>query len=220
MAERVDGATVVAAIGRAAKRMEEMREYLTGLDAAMGDGDLGITAAKGAAAVCEHLAATAPGEDLGKFIAGLGLVFNRAASSTMGTLIATALMRAGKEAGGLSSLDGTALARMLAAADRGIQERGKAALGDKTVIDALHPAAEAFAAAVARGDSLAAAGQALLAAARKGRDAVIPLQSKVGRAAWVGERTVGRPDPGTVLFVQMVEAVLDVEYSEPGSSLH
>ena len=219
MGETIAGAAVVAAVGRAVTRMEEMREYLTSLDAAMGDGDLGITVAKGAAAIREHLAATAPGEDLGKFIAGLGLVFNRAASSTMGTLIATALMRAGKEAGGLGSLDGTALVRMLRAADRGMQERGKAQPGDKTVIDALHPAAEAFAAAIARGDDLAAAGQAMLAAARAGRDAVIPLQSKVGRAAWVGERTVGLPDPGTVLFVQMVEAVLGVEYSEIGSTL-
>jgi dihydroxyacetone kinase len=146
------------------------------------------------------------------------MAINRAAPSTMGTLIATGLMRAGKEARGQASLEGPTLSRMLRAADAGVRERGKAQPGDKTLVDALHPAAEAFAGAIEAGESLAAAGQALLRAAREGRDAVIPLQSKIGRAAWVGERTAGQPDPGTVLFVQMVEAALGAEYSEPGST--
>ena len=133
-------------------------------------------------------------------------------------MIATALMRAGREARGLASLDRTTLAKMLSAADAGVQERGKAKPGDKTIVDALHPAAEAFAAAIERGDDLGSAGETLLNAAREGRDAVIPLRSQIGRAAWVGERTVGQPDPGTVLFVQVVEAILGVAHSDPGST--
>ena len=219
MRDKIDGAALVAAIARVAKRMEQLRDYLTGLDAAVGDGDLGITMSKGAAAVGEHLATDSPGDDLGRFLTRMGMVFSRAAPSTMGTLIATALMRAGKEANGLASLDGEALARMLRAADSGVQERGKASPGDKTIVDALHPAAEAFAEAIGRGDGLEAAAHAMLNAAREGRDAVIPLQSKVGRAAWVGERTIGRPDPGTVLLVQMIEAALGAEHSDPGSTL-
>jgi len=215
----VDGATVAVTAARVAERMDELQDYLTRLDAAMGDGDLGITASKGAAAIREYLSANPPGDDLGKFFLRMGMAYNRAAPSTMGTLIATALMRAGKEARGLASLDGATLAKMLLAADVGVRERGKAKPGDKTVVDALHPAAEAFAAAIERGDSLGAAGEAMLNAAREGRDAVIPMQSKIGRAAWVGERTVDQPDPGTVLFVQIVEAALGVEYSDPGSTL-
>jgi len=216
----VDGATVVAAVARVAGRMEELRDDLTRLDAAVGDGDLGITTSKGAAALQEYLSANPPGDDLGKFFSRMGMAFNRAASSTMGTLIATALMRAGKEARGLASLDGATLAKMLSAADAGVRERGKAKLGDKTIVDALHPAAEAFNEAVERGQDLDAAAAAMLQAAREGRDAVIPLRSKVGRAAWVGERTENEPDPGTVLLVQVLEAILDAEYSQPGSTLN
>ena len=179
---------------------------------------MGITTAKGARAVQDYLAGTPPGDDLGKFLSRMGMAYNRAAPSTAGTLIATALMRAGKEARGLASLDSETLARMLRAADAGVQERGKARPGDKTIVDALHPAAEAFATGIQRGDSLEAAGRAMLKAAREGRDAVIPLRSKIGRAAWVGERTENQPDPGTVLLVQILEALLDVAYSDPGST--
>ena len=208
MSELVDGAQIAAAVERVAARLPELRDELNQLDAAMGDGDLGITVAKGAVALQEYTAANPPGDDLGKYLAGLGMAFNKAASSTMGALTATALMRAGKEARGLRNLDAATLAKMLTAADAGVQERGKARPGDKTLVDALHPAAEAFAAAVAQGKTLHEAGEALLQAAREGRDAAIPLRSRMGRASWVGERTEGQPDPGMVLFVQVIEAIL------------
>ncbi|NLF02245.1 MAG: DAK2 domain-containing protein [Anaerolineales bacterium] len=218
MGDAIDGAALSAALGRVAAYMATQRDYLTRLDAAVGDGDLGLTIAKGGSALHEYLAANEPGDDLGKFLIGMGMAFNRAASSTMGTLIATALMRAGKEARGQATLDAPTLARMAQAADVGIQERGKAKPGDKTVVDALHPAAEALAGEIARGEGLTAAGQAALAAARQGRDAVIPSRSKIGRAAWVGERTEGQPDPGTVLFVHILEVLLSEALSEPGST--
>ncbi len=219
MAKTIDAADVTEAIKRVADELEALRGPLNQLDAAVGDGDLGITAFKGAAATREYLEANAPSDDLGKFLAGLGMAFNRAASSTMGALVATALMRAGKEARGLAELDGETLAQMLRAADVGIQERGKAKPGDKTVVDALHPAAEAFSASIEAGDSLEEAAAQLLDAARRGRDAVIPLRSKIGRASWVGERTENQPDPGTVLFVRVVETALGADHSEPGGSL-
>jgi dihydroxyacetone kinase len=207
MTHTISGDAVVEAAERAAARMHELRDTLTRLDAAVGDGDLGITASKGAAAVREYVAANEPGDDLGRFLAGMGMAFNRAAPGTMGTLIATALMRAGKEVRGRAALDAPALARMLEAADMGIQERGKAKPGDKTVIDALHPAAEAFSEAVEQGGGLSAAGDAMLQAAREGRDAIVPLRSQVGRASWVGERTENQPDPGAVLGVEILEAI-------------
>ena len=218
MAETISGAAVAAAVARVAERLGEVHDYLTRLDAAIGDGDLGITMAKGASALQDYVSANLPGDDLGKFLSRMGMAFNRAAPSTMGTLIATALMRAGKAARGLASLDEQSLAKMLSAANSGVQERGKAKPGDKTVVDALHPAAEAFAAAIERGDDLGAAAEMMLQAAREGRDAVIPLRSQIGRASWVGERTEGQPDPGTVLFVQVVEAILGVAHSDPGST--
>jgi dihydroxyacetone kinase len=208
-------AAVHAAVLRVADRVEGLRDTLNELDAAMGDGDLGISASKAAPAIREYVAANPPGDDIGKFLSGLGMAVNRVASSTMGTLTATALMRAGREAKGLSALNAETLARMLSAADAGMQERGKAQPGDKTILDALHPAAEAFASAVAGGATLADAGAAMLAAARAGRDAAVPLRSKVGRASWVGDRTAGLPDPGTVLFVHVMEALVRAAPSSP-----
>ncbi|WP_119066352.1 DAK2 domain-containing protein [Aggregatilinea lenta] len=210
---------IVAAIDRAADRMIELRDVLNRLDAALGDGDTGITVAKCAAGIKAYQVSAEPGDDLGNYLIKMGIAVNRAASSSLGTLIATALMRAGKEVQGAASLDEPALARMLLAADVGVQERGKAKPGDKTIVDALHPAAEAFNAAIDRGESLTTAAAQMLEAARQGRDAVIASRSKIGRAAWVGERTENQPDPGAVLLVQMVEAALEVEPSEPGSTL-
>ena len=76
------------------------------------------------------------------------------------------------------------------------------------MIDALHPAAVAFAAAIAEGKSAEEAGQAALAAAEAGRDRVTPLRSKIGRASWVGERTEGKVDPGCEALVVMLGALV------------
>jgi dihydroxyacetone kinase-like protein len=214
----IEAEQLVPAIERAADQMIEMRDTLNRLDAALGDGDTGITASKCGAGVKDYLSQNKPEGSLGKYLVNMGMAVNRAASSSLGTLIATALMRAGKEAQELSSLDGPAVARMLTAADVGIQERGKAKPGDKTIVDALHPAAEAFSAAVQAGNSLEDAAQQMLDAARRGRDSVIASRSKIGRAAWVGERTENQPDPGTVLLVAIFEAVLEVDISQPRST--
>lgn len=206
------------ALERAAKCLIEIKDHLNELDGKMGDGDCGITAEKGANGLLEFLHANPPADDLGRWLGQAGMAYNKAAPSSMGTLIATALMRAGKEAMGRASLDAATLAKMLVAASNGMQERGKAKPGDKTIIDAVHPATLAFSSAVESGANLETAAQAMLEAARKGRDDAIPLRSMIGRANWVGERTEGLVDPGTVLFVSALEAVLGVQSSEPGSS--
>ncbi|MCS7060106.1 MAG: DAK2 domain-containing protein [Anaerolineae bacterium] len=200
---------VMAAMQRVSERLVALKDDLNRLDAAMGDGDLGLSMSKGGEALLTLMRDTPlrDGDDIGKYLASAGAAFNRAAPSTMGTLLATALMRMGKEAKGATSLDASLLSRMIAAADQGIQERGKAKPGDKTIVDALHPAAEAFAAAIAGGASLEEAGAAMLAAAERGRDAAIALRSNIGRASWVGERTVNQLDPGTVLCVEILKSL-------------
>jgi dihydroxyacetone kinase-like protein len=205
MAQVIDGKDVTQAVLRVAGVLEANREALQKLDQASGDGDLGITAGKIAAALREYAAAVA--DDLGKYLAAAGLAVNRAASSTMGTLLATALMRAGKEARGLSELTALDLARLLNVADLGIQERGKAQVGDKTIVDALHPAAKAFEAAVRAGATLVEAAAVMIAAAEAGRDSVTPLRSRIGRASWQGERTEGQVDPGCEALVMILKAI-------------
>ena len=203
----IPGQAVADAMKRVSNALTEQKDYLTSLDQAMGDGDMGITLAKMADALLAYASET-PTADLGKFLIGAGMTANRAAPSTMGTLLATAMMRAGKVVKGKSALAAPDLSAMFAAADAGIRERGKAKLGDKTIVDAMHPASEAFAAAVAAGDALAQAGAKALQAAKDGRDSVTPLRSKIGRASWVGERTEGKVDPGCAACVIILSAIL------------
>ena len=208
MGQSLTGEDFVAGIERAAHKALSITDTLNELDGAMGDGDTGVSVAKGANGILEHIKANPPGDDLGKWLAGVGMAYNRVAPSTMGALIATALMRAGKEAMGTPSVDVNTLAKMLGAANLGIQERGKAKPGDKTLVDALHPAAEAFANAIQNGSSLHKACTAMLEAARHGRDAATPLRSMIGRANWVGG-TEGKLDPGCVLLVTILEALAE-----------
>ncbi len=202
-------AQVRGAVERVARALSAHKDRLTELDQAMGDGDLGITAGKMAAALSAY-AADEPPDDAGAYVAQAGMALNRAASSSLGTLLATALMRAGKEVRGQPELAPDDLARMLRAADTGIQERGKAKPGDKTIIDVVHPAAAAFEAALAEGAELEAAAARMLAAALRGRDEVTPLRSRIGRAGWVGERTMGLVDPGCEAGIIILRAIADL----------
>jgi len=206
MSSTIQGADVVDAARRISQMLIEQRDYLTSLDQAMGDGDMGITMGKIGEALLAFADAN-PIDDIGKYLFQLGTATNKAAPSTMGTLTAGALMSAGKIVRDRTELEPGDLAAMFQAADEGIQSRGKAKLGDKTIVDALHPACEAFSAAIAAGSSLAAAGAAAIEAATAGRDSVTPLRSKIGRASWVGERTEGIVDPGCAMCVLALKAI-------------
>lgn len=199
---------VADAMIRVCAALKTQADYLTTLDQAVGDGDMGYTLGKIADALSEY-AKNTPAPDLGKFLASAGMLANKVGPSTMGTLLATALMRGGKAVMGKSELAPADLVAMFQAAEQGMQERGKAQLGDKTILDALHPAVEAFGAAIATGEPPKAAGLKALAAAEAGRDAVTPLRSKIGRASWVGERTEGRVDPGCAALVVILAALAD-----------
>ena len=206
MSSTIQGADVVDAVRRVSQMLIEQRDYLTCLDQAMGDGDMGITMGKIGEALLAFTDAN-PIDDIGKYLFQLGTATNKAAPSTMGTLTAGALMSAGKVVRDRPELEPGDLAAIFQAADEGIQSRGKAKLGDKTIVDALHPACEAFSAAIAAGSSLAAAREAAIEAAMAGRDSVTPLRSKIGRASWVGERTEGIVDPGCAMFVLLLQAI-------------
>lgn len=207
MSEMIQGQAIVAAITRASSALKNESDYINSLDQALGDGDTGITLNKVADALLNYVENN-PIDDVGKFLMSAGMVTNKAAPSTLGTLTATALMRAGKPVKGKSEISVEDLVLMFNAASEGIQERGKAKLGDKTIVDAIHPAGEAFATAIAEGDALSEAGSKAVAAAEAGRDSVTPLRSKIGRASWVGERTEGKLDPGCAAFVIVLKALV------------
>jgi len=201
------GQAVAEAVLRVCAALKTQVDALTSLDQAVGDGDMGYTLGKIADALTEYAKITSTA-DLGRFLGGAGMLANKVGPSTMGTLLATALMRAGKVAMGKAELTPGDLVVMLQAAEQGMQERGKAQLGDKTILDALRPANEAFAAAIAAGEPVEAAGAQALAAAQSGRDAVTPRRSQIGRASWVGERTEGQIDPGCAALVVILDAMV------------
>ncbi|HLG76067.1 MAG TPA: DAK2 domain-containing protein [Ktedonobacteraceae bacterium] len=189
-------------------------DELNKLDAAMGDGDTGVTIRIGATAVLHELSLYKEG-DLATLLTRVGMSFNRAAPSTIGGLIATAGMRAGKRSKELGATTVTlpVLVALVAAMEQGISERGKARLGDKTLLDALIPAREALEQASAEGiEDIEAAGHRALAAAIAGRDTTAALQSRVGRASWVGTRTIGQVDPGAEIVVIAIHAATGADH--------
>ncbi len=207
MSEAIQGQEIVAAIQRVSNALKNESDYINSLDQSMGDGDTGITLNKVADALLGYVKNN-PIVDVGKFLMSAGMATNKAAPSTLGTLTATALMRAGKLVKGKSEITAEELALMFKAAAEEIQQRGKAKLGDKTIVDAIHPASEAFAEAVAEDDTLSEAGNKAVVAAEAGSDSVTPLRSQIGRASWIGERTEGKLDPGCAALVVVLKALV------------
>lgn len=179
-----------------AELLIDKRQHLTDLDQEIGDGDMGITMAKIGEVLLGPDVQESTATDVGVFLIETGMAANRAAASTMGTLVATGLMGAGKTVKGSETISRKQIAEAFQAAIAAVQKRGKAKLGDKTIVDAVHPAAEAFSSGVASGSSVAAAMKSAAIAAENGRDRVTPTRSKIGRAGWVGERTEGKVDAG------------------------
>ncbi len=208
MRQTITNADVIAILDKMATDMEAQKDYLCQLDGAVGDGDQGVTMAIGFRAIKNGLEAF-QGQDLGTIVTKSGLTFNGTAASTIGALFATACMRAGREVKGRNEIGLPELATMLEAALTGIQERGKAQLGDKTVLDALGPAAQALRAAASANLSLPEALSKMVAAAEDGMKATIPMKSKIGRASWLADRTVGHQDPGATSFFLMLQSAVE-----------
>ncbi|MFB3819114.1 MAG: dihydroxyacetone kinase subunit DhaL [Candidatus Methylomirabilales bacterium] len=208
MRTTISSADLLAALRKMADDLEAQKDYLCQLDAAVGDGDQGVTMAIGFRAVRNALPGLA-GQDIGTIVTKCGLTFNGTAASTIGALIATACLRAGREAKGRQEIGLAELAAMAAAADAGIRERGKAQVGDKTVLDMLAPTVDSLRRSAAEGVPLPEALRRSLAAARAGVEATIPLKSKIGRAAWLADRSVGHQDPGATSFYLMWKAAVE-----------
>jgi len=188
--------------------MEAQKDYLCELDGAMGDGDQGVTMAIGFGAIRKNLEALKD-QDVGAIITKSGLIFNGTAASTIGALLATACMRAGREAKGKHEIGLADAATLLEAAQIGTQERGKAQVGDKTVLDALAPTVATLKAAAEKEVPLPEALTQSMAAAEAGLKTTIPIKSKMGRSAWLAARSVGHQDPGATSFYLMWKSAVD-----------
>jgi dihydroxyacetone kinase-like protein len=178
-----------------AAAVAENKDYLTELDSAIGDADHGTNMNRGMQAVLAKLEAGGQ-DDVGALLKTVGMTLISTVGGASGPLYGTLFLQMGSSAAGKSDLSGEDWAAALAAGLAGVQRRGKAELGDKTMIDALAPAVEALRSALAGG---AAADEALrrsAEAARDGMTATIPLVARKGRASYLGERSAGHQDPG------------------------
>ena len=186
------------------------RDWLTELDSAIGDADHGINMARGMAAV-GSLIDTAEADAIGPLFKKVGMTLVSSVGGASGPLYGTFFMKFGTAAATTDVLELSQLAASLRAGLDGIVARGKAELGDKTMVDAMSPALDALDAGIAAGDSVTACLSAAAAAAAGGRDATIPLVARKGRASYLGERSAGHQDPGATstayLFETLAQAV-------------
>jgi dihydroxyacetone kinase-like protein len=186
----------------------ENREYLTRLDAAIGDADHGINMDRGMKAVRAKLDGLEE-DDIGALLKTVGMTLVSTVGGAAGPLYGTLFLQMGVATAGKSELEPEDWAAALDAAVKGVQMRGKAEPGDKTMVDALIPARDSFSAAVAERASFEEALRRSAEAAEKGMLATTPLVAKKGRASYLGERSAGHQDPGATSSQLLVKAAAD-----------
>lgn len=180
----------------AAADVAEQRDYLVDLDRAIGDGDHGENMDRGFKAAVEALGQAQPAS-VAEVLKTVAKTLMSTVGGAAGPLYGTAFLRASKAAGD-GELDGAGVAAVIAGALDGIQARGKATTGEKTMVDAWTPALEAARAAAESGGDPAAVLEAAATAAEAGAAATEPMRATKGRASYLGERSIGHLDPGAV----------------------
>ncbi|MGZ3638274.1 MAG: dihydroxyacetone kinase subunit DhaL [Ktedonobacterales bacterium] len=203
-----DRECVLAWLRRSAQVLHEQREYLTGLDAAIGDGDHGINMDRGFTAVMAKLPTVAEA-DVGTILKTVGTTLVSTVGGASGPLYGTAFLRAGTVLAGKQELQPGDVVAGLEAALEGIMARGRAQRGEKTMVDALGPAVDTLKASVAADQPLSEALHAAADAAEQGMLATIPLVATKGRASYLGERSAGHQDPGATSTTLLLRAMFD-----------
>ena len=204
----IDSARLAGIFNEIAAAMEADKDRLCELDGVIGDADHGIAMELGFSAVRDALAA------LDLSCAEPAIVFNTAAKSFLnavgassGPLYATAFMRAGAAVKGKAALEEADMIEAVKAMAKGIQDRGKAEVGEKTMIDAWVPAADAAGSAFAEGKTLAQSLEAAAAAAAEGAEATKAMVASKGRSARLGERSLGHMDAGAASAATVLAAM-------------
>ena len=192
----LDAAWAQRWIELAAADIAEQRDYLVDLDRAIGDGDHGENMDRGFKAALEALGQAQPGS-VAEVLKTVAKTLMSTVGGAAGPLYGTAFLRASKAAGD-GELDGAGAAAVIAGALEGIQARGKATTGEKTMVDAWTPALEAARAAAESGSGAAAVFEASATAAEVGAASTEPMRATKGRASYLGERSIGHLDPGAV----------------------
>ena len=201
------GATQTLDVIRAmAAAMEENRRYLTKLDSEIGDGDHGNNMHRGLQAALERLDGADPSTPADALKA-VSMALVSKVGGAAGPLYGTAFLRASSAVSDKAELSAQDAAGALEAALGGVKQRGRAEVGDKTIVDALEPAVEAAkkAASEANGN-VAAVFRAAAEAAQEGAESTVPLTARKGRASYLGPRAQGHQDPGATSTYLLLEA--------------
>ncbi|MBR0247987.1 MAG: dihydroxyacetone kinase subunit L [Synergistaceae bacterium] len=190
-----------------AERITENKDFLTELDREIGDSDHGINMSRGFSAVMEKL--SPEDSDIGATLKKLGMTLLSKVGGASGPLYGTAYMEAGKITAGKTELTPSDMKSVLEVAIAGIQKRGKAVKGEKTMLDALIPASETFSAKIAEGADMVTALDSACEAAREGVEYTKTIIATKGRASYLGERSIGHQDPGATSALITLEAIRD-----------
>jgi dihydroxyacetone kinase-like protein len=203
----VDAGTVRRWLAASAAAIGEQRDYLTQLDAAIGDADHGANMDRGFAAVVERLDGEVTSQPPGKLLLTAGSTLVSTVGGASGPLWGTALRRAGRALGEAEKFGAEELVAALDAALAGVVELGAAKEGEKTMVDALGPAVRVLREQVEAGAGLAEALAAAREAGEEGMRATVPLQALKGRASYLGERSIGHQDPGATSTALILAAL-------------
>ena len=205
-----------------AQQIADHEAYLTELDASIGDADHGINMQRGMHKVSERLRDSAnQAEDVASLFRTVAMTLISTVGGAAGPLYGAFFLRAVKDINGNVSVTPAELATMFRDGLEGVQQRGKAQLNDKTMIDALQPAVEALEAAVAAGDDIGTALERAVAQAELGMKHTADLQASKGRASYLGPRSVGHQDPGatsTFYLIQTASLALGGSVQQPADA--
>jgi len=202
----MDAATITSWMREIDAAVRRERDHLVQLDAAIGDGDHGTNMTRGFEAVVQALDGD-PGSQPGKLLILAGRTLVSTVGGASGPLWGSALRSGGRVLGEQPTFEGQELVQVLAAALASVKDLGTAAVGDKTMVDALEPAVDALRTRLTAGASIDDALEAAAVAAETGMRATVPMQARKGRASYLGERSVGHQDPGATSTALMIRAL-------------
>lgn len=185
----------------------EKKAELCELDANMGDGDLGLTMDKGYGALPEFIRQNEEAGDVGKTLFKGGMKMSGLVPSTMGTLMSSGIMEGGKAIKGKSEMGAKELAEFLTAFAAGIQKRGKCALGDRTILDAVDPAAKEAVKAAEEGADMLGVITAACEGAAQGVEATKNMTPKFGKAAVFAAKAIGVADQGAIAGMYLIQGL-------------
>lgn len=188
----------------------EQREFLIALDGKVGDSDLGITMSKSFAAASDAVAAEGAQAGLSRLLRTAGAIMAKTAPSTMGTLTATGFLRGSKALENAEAIGTGEAAAFWRAFANGIAERGKAKVGDKTILDVLDPLARTLDAQAEAGAPLGPALAAAAAAAEQALEDTKTMVAQHGKAAAFQQKSLGLQDAGATVGVMLIQTMRDV----------